>query len=39
MNTTSINNLQKEIYSRKKEVKNGDVLTHDEIWKLFNNYM
>ena len=24
--------LKKEICSRKKEVKKGDVLTHDEIW-------
>ncbi len=28
--------LQKEIEDRRKEIANGDVLTHDDLWKQMN---
>ena len=28
--------LKEEIDSRKKEIENGDILTHDEIWNELN---
>ncbi len=36
MNQSKYQNLKNEISERRKEVQNGDVLTHDEIWKEFD---
>ena len=29
-------NLKEEIEDRRKEIKNGDILSHDEIWDQMN---
>ena len=36
LNQNKYKKLKEEIYLRRKEIKNKDILTHDEMWNLLD---
>lgn len=36
LNQSKYNKIRKEIEERRKEIKQGDVLSHDDIWNELN---